>query len=68
MSNVIKLERPGSDADIAADLKKRMTEAYAPILALFDEATAAGLQMQCTSGLGTLGRHVIITLTVARPL
>jgi hypothetical protein len=34
------------DAEIVADLKARLTVAMAPVLAILDEATAAGLVFQ----------------------
>jgi len=69
MNEIVKLDMTvRSDADVAADLKKRMTELYQPILGLFDEATSHGLMIACTSGMGPIGRHVITNLTVMRPL
>jgi hypothetical protein len=43
---VVSLVTTRSDAEIAASLKARMLEAMKPVLAIFDEATAAGLIIQ----------------------
>jgi hypothetical protein len=43
---VAKLVTTKPDAEVAADLKRRMEEALVPALALMDEAAAAGLQFQ----------------------
>ncbi len=55
-----------SDADIAADLKRRMIEAFQPILALCDEAEAKGFVLAYGSGKGPLGKQVITQLVVAK--
>ena len=48
-----------NDAAIAADLKRRLIEAYQPILALCDEARAAGFEARIGSGLGPMGKEQI---------
>lgn len=65
-SNVATLVPTKSDAEIAADLKRRVVEAYQPLLALFDEAHAAGFEINCNSGLTPIGKHMIMQLRVAR--
>ena len=55
-----------SDADIAADLKRRLVEAFEPILALCNEADAKGFVLSYSSGKGPIGKHVITQLIVAK--
>jgi|GEM_PF-1773878 hypothetical protein len=55
-----------SDAEIAADLKRRVIEAHEPVLALLDEAHAAGFEIICGCGLAPTGRHVITHLRIAK--
>ena len=55
-----------SDADIAADLKRRMVDAFQPILAICDEAKSKGFVIGYGSGEGPLGKQVITQLIVAR--
>jgi hypothetical protein len=43
---VVQLVTTRSDAEIAADLKRRLLEAMRPVLAIFDEAAASGLTIQ----------------------
>jgi hypothetical protein len=58
---------PGlTDADIAEDLKKRLVEAYGPVLALSDEANRKGFTLHIQSGMGPLGKHVITLLKVLK--
>jgi hypothetical protein len=40
---IARLMPTRSDGDIAAELKARVAEAMKPVLAIFDEAVAAGL-------------------------
>lgn len=44
--NVAKLVTTRPDAEIAADIKARVTAAMDPVLAIFDEAARAGLMIQ----------------------
>jgi len=55
-----------SDADIAADLKRRIVEALSSVLTICDEADAKGFTLGFSSGKGPLGKHVITQLVVAK--
>ena len=55
-----------SDADIAADLKRRAIEWLTPLLALCDEADAKGFTVGYSSAKGPLGKHVITQLVIAK--
>ena len=44
--NVAELVPTKPEAEVAADLKRRMEEALAPVCAIMDEAAAKGLQIQ----------------------
>jgi hypothetical protein len=43
---VVQLVTTRSDAEIAADLKRRLLEAFKPVLEIFDEASSSGLAIQ----------------------
>ena len=43
---VVQLVTTRSDAEIAADLKQRLLEAFKPVLEIFDEASSSGLAIQ----------------------
>lgn len=61
-------ERKPTEAEIAADFKRRAQEAFAPLLALMDEATAAGLLIQF-DGIGPqppFFRNTVVNLRVAK--
>ncbi len=47
--SIIQLVTTRSDAEIAADLKRRMLEDIRPVLQIFDEAAEAGLVIQWDS-------------------
>lgn len=66
MNEVARIVPTKPDAEIAADLKKRMVEAYQPVLDLCTEANAAGFEIGINSGMEPLGRHVITVLKVAK--
>jgi hypothetical protein len=44
--SVVQLVTTRSDAEIAADLKRRLLEAFKPVLEIFDEAATSGLAIQ----------------------
>ncbi len=43
---VVQLVTTRSDAEIAADIKRRLLVAFKPALEIFDEAAASGLAIQ----------------------
>jgi hypothetical protein len=43
---VVQLITTRSDAELAADLKRRLLGAFKPVLEIFDEASTAGLAIQ----------------------
>jgi hypothetical protein len=55
-----------SEAEIAEELRRRVIEAHEPLLALLDEAHAAGFEIICGCGLAPIGRHVITHLRIAK--
>ncbi len=65
-SNVATLVPTKSDAEVAAEFKKRAIEAYEPVLQLLNEAHAAGFEINITSGLAPVGKHMITLLRVAK--
>lgn len=57
-----------TEAEIAADLKRRAVEALAPLLALMDEATSKGFLIQY-DGIGPqppFFRNTVVNLRVAK--
>lgn len=54
------------DAELAAEFKKRLVETYEPILGLLGEINAAGFDVQITTGMGPLGKHVIAQLVIMK--
>ena len=65
-SNVATLIPTKSDADLAAEFKKRAIEVYEPVLQLLNEANAAGFEIGIGSGLTPIGKHMITALRVAK--
>ncbi len=59
-----------SDAEIAADLKRRMLEGIRPVLQIFDEAAEAGLVIQWDSIKPQLPRykHELLGLRIVKYL
>lgn len=56
------------EAEIAADLKRRVEEAIKPVLALMDEAASCGLQIQF-DGIGRAPpyfRHIVQNLRIVK--
>jgi hypothetical protein len=57
------------DAEFAADIRARLTEAIKPALAIMDEAIAAGLVVNFQIGATPpLGKHALNNLSIVRPL
>ena len=46
---VVQLVTTRSDAEISADLRRRLLEAFKPVLEIFDEASTSGLAIQWDS-------------------
>lgn len=64
--DVVQLVPTRPDAEVAADLKRRMVEAYGPVLALLDEAAGAGFHVNLQAGMGLLGRHIVTVVQVSK--
>lgn len=67
-SNVATLITTKPEAEIAADLKRRLGEALAPVCALIDEAAARGMIVQW-DGFGArapLFRHEPLNLRIVK--
>jgi len=65
-SNVATLVPTKSDADVAAEFKRRAIELYEPVLELLNEAQAADFEISLGSGLAPIGKHMITVLRVAK--
>lgn len=70
MSNtdVAKLIPTRPESELAQDFKRRLIEAHAPLLVLFDEIKAAGLEPAVNVGPGPLGNYVITNLAIMKRL
>jgi hypothetical protein len=66
LGNVAHLVPGKTDAELAADFKKRMVEAYGPVLGLLDEAHKAGMSITCAAQMGPLGKFVIAVMQVTK--
>lgn len=68
MNEPLRIVTDRPDSVLAAEYKARLVEAYAPILALLDEITAAGLQANVGTGPNALGKQTITVLQIVRLL
>lgn len=68
--SIVQLVTTRSDAEIAADLKRRMMEDIRPVLQIFDEAAEAGLVVQWDSIKPQLPRykHELLGLRIVKYL
>ncbi len=64
-SNIATLVPTKSDAEVAAELKKRAIEVYEP-MELLSEAHAAGFEIVVSSGLAPIGKQMITAVRVAK--
>lgn len=55
-----------TDQDIANDLKRRLAEAYKPVLDVLDEAHSAGFIVSVQTGLGPFDKQAILSLQVLK--
>lgn len=65
-NGMLKLVTTKPDAELAAEFKTRLVEAYGPIMALIDEIDAAGFEAQIACSKGALGKQVIAQLHVLK--
>jgi hypothetical protein len=64
---IARLVPTKSEAEIAADIKKRVEAAFQPVLAIFDEAALSGLHISWESiGLGPSFKHQINNLRIIK--
>ena len=64
---IARLVPTKSEAEIAADIKKRLEAAFEPVLAIFDEAAQRGLQISWDGiALGPAFRHRINGLRIIK--
>jgi len=64
--NVTVLKTELTDKDLAADIKRRLIEAYGPLLVVLQDADAAGFECAIQTGKDGLGRHCIAVLKVVK--
>ena len=66
MNEIARIVPTKPDAEVAADFKRRAVEIYQPLLDLCTEAHQSGFEVQISSGMGPLGKHVITMCKVVR--
>ena len=66
MNNAIKLVPTKSDADLAAELKQEIIEAYEPALAALEKASKAGFMVNMNCGKNFFGQMVINELIISK--
>ena len=64
--NIATLIPTKSDAEIAAELRRRIPEAWAAVLALQDDAKEAGFNMAVQAGVGPFGKNIIMSIQLAK--
>lgn len=64
MAEAVKLVTGKTDAELAADIKRRLLEASGPVLEILDEAKANGLEVNIAWGPGPLGKIAVTNLVV----
>ena len=65
-NDTIKLVPTKSDADLAAELKQEIIEAYKPVLAVLEKANKAGFIVQVNCGMNCFGQMVINELIISK--
>lgn len=63
----LKVVQSGTEADRAAELKKRIIEVYGPVCQLFDEITAAGFVANVQVGPGPVGKFHVTNINIFKP-
>jgi hypothetical protein len=66
MDNVTKLVPGKTDQEIADDIRRRLIDAYRPLLDLADEAKDNGLVFQCAIGENAFGKFVITNCQIMK--
>lgn len=65
-NDTIKLIPTKSDADLAAELKQEIIEAYKPVLAALEKAHRAGFTVQLSCGINCFNQMIITQLIIAK--
>lgn len=65
-NNITQLVPTKSDAELAQELKAKVEEVYAPLLALLNEYDKYGFNVQAGVGKNAFGKYVIVQLQVIR--
>lgn len=66
MAEPIALVSGRPDADVAADLKRRVTDKLRELCAIYDEAKDAGFMVNHQLGVDYAGKWQIVQLTIAK--
>lgn len=62
----VQLVPTKSDAELAEEFKKKVAEAYQPLIAVLDEYDKHGLNMQASVGKNAFGKFQIVQLIVMK--
>ena len=66
MTNTLTVVPSKPDAEVAAELKKKIIEALEPVCKILSEADEAGFEASFHIGLGPLGKQSIHMLKIAK--
>jgi hypothetical protein len=68
-SNITRLApATQTDVQLAADLRKRVLEAYEPVCRIFEEARKHNFHMSVSTGMDLLGRCYVTQVNIVREL
>ena len=67
-ADIIRMVPKPTEAERAAEIKRRLTDAMAPVMAIFDEAAQAGLMVQwdSISPVAPMWRHQVVNLRIIK--
>lgn len=65
-NNITQLVPTKSDAELAQELKSKVEEVYAPLLALLNEYDMYGFNVQASVGKNAFGKYHIVQLQVIK--
>jgi hypothetical protein len=68
MNDAIKLTTTKPDHELAKEIVDDLMAALAPVCAVLDRATEAGLEVQFQTGLNAFKKTAVVAIKVSRPL
>ena len=68
MNEPLQLVTGQTDAEIAANFRKELSEALRPVCEILDRGASCGLNIAFGVTMGPFGRHVVDGIKISRPL